>query len=406
MGEQVVIIGGGQAGLQAAASLRQNKFAGDVTIIGAEDCLPYQRPPLSKAYLKGELSADRLFFRPNDFFEAQNIALRLSTRVTAINTEDQTVAVSDGDGLAYDKLLIAMGAPPRKLNAPGSDLRGIYYLRTLKDSDALRPVLEDKGRIVIVGAGYIGLEVAAVMRAAGKDVTVLEMADRVLARVASPPVSEFYAGIHENAGVEFRFGESLKAFVGDGAIKGVETSSGDIIDCSAALIGIGANPDIEIAKTAGLTVENGIVVDEYARTSDPNIWAAGDCANFPSARYGRRLRLESVPNAIEQAKAAATNMMGGEVVYDPLPWFWSDQYDVKLQTVGLMEGADETVLRGAPADRKFSVWYFQNGQLLAVDAINEPAAFAMGKKALTQGLHATAADLGDNTKDLRSVFSA
>ena len=406
MGEHVVIIGGGQAGLQAAASLRQNKYAGDVTILCAEECLPYQRPPLSKAYLKGELAGERLYFRPDDFFETQNINLRLSTRATSIDPKKRIVETAAGDNLAYDRLLIATGAPPRKLNAPGGDLGGLYYLRTLKDSDALRPILSRDGRIVIVGAGYIGLEVAAVMRAAGKDVTVLEMADRVLARVASPPVSAFYAKLHADAGVEFRFKESLDSFVGKGDVEAVKTSSGDVIECSAALIGIGANPDIQIAKDAGLDVENGIVVDEFARTSDPNIWAAGDCANFPSKRYGRRLRLESVPNAIEQAKAAATNMAGGDVVYDPLPWFWSDQYDVKLQTVGLIDGADETIVRRSPDTRKFSVWYFKDGALLAVDAINEPAAFAMGKKALTQGLSAAPADLADETNDLRTLFTA
>ena len=406
MSESVVIVGGGQAGLQAAVSLRQNKFAGDVTLVCAEDCLPYQRPPLSKAYLKGDFTQDRLYFRPKEFFASQNINVCLSQKVHAINLAERNIEFSSAGSLNYDRLLIATGAPPRVLDAPGHDLGNIYYLRTLKDSDSLRPVLEKKGRIVIVGAGYIGLEVAAVMRAAGKEVTIIEMAERVLARVASEPVSDFYQELHSSAGVEIRLNTSLKSFIGNVDVEGVKTSDGTVIDCSAVLVGIGADPNIELAVNAGLNVENGIVVDEYAIASDANVWAAGDCANFPSKRYGRRLRLESVPNAVEQAKIVAANMAGANLVYDPLPWFWSDQYDVKLQTVGLIDGFEMQIVRGSPQKQVFSVWYIKSGRLLAVDAINDPASFAMGKMALSQNLKGDFERLADEKTDLRSLFSS
>jgi len=259
------------------------------------------------------------------------------------------------------------------------------------------------GRIVIVGAGYIGLEVAAVARQEGRAVTVLEMAPRVLARVASEPVSAFYENLHRSAGVDLRLGAALEGFEGEKRIDGVRLGGGETIDCIAALVGIGAAPELTLAKEAGLAIDNGIVVDEHARTSDPQIFAAGDCANFPSPRYGRRMRLESVPNAIEQAKAAAANMVGGAVVYDALPWFWSDQYDVKLQTVGLSEGYDELVVRGDPAEKKFGVWYLKDGKALAVDAINDPASFAMGKKLIASGAALYAKQLGDVSVDLRTL---
>lgn len=404
MSGRAVIIGAGQAGAQAAISLRQAGFAGEILMIGAEAAAPYQRPPLSKAYLKGDLAEDRLYLRPQALYEKQDITLRLGETVRLIDRGGQKVITEAGAEIAYDRLLIATGAPPRRLNAPGTDLDGVHYLRTLADSDALRPVLTCNGRIVIVGAGYIGLEVAAVARQAGREVTVLEMADRVLARVASKPVSEFYQQVHRAEGVDLRLGAALKGFSGEGGkLARAELASGEVIDCAAALIGIGAVPEVEIAAAAGLEVANGVVVDEHARTSDENIWAAGDCANFPSPRYGRRMRLESVPNAIEQAKTAAANMAGGAEVHDALPWFWSDQYDVKLQTAGLLEGFDNLVVRGDPAARKFSVWYLKNGKALAVDAINDPASFAAGKKliiAATPLDPAQLADPGVNLKEL------
>ncbi len=403
MVERIVIIGAGQAGAQAAVSLRQGGYKGAIAMIGAEAAPPYQRPPLSKAYLKGELDEHRLYLRGAEFYETQSVGLHLGMRATGIDRTAKTVVTDSGEIFPYDALLIATGAPPRKIACPGAELNGVHYLRTLADSERLRPLLMAPGQIVIVGAGYIGLEVAAVARQEGRHVTVLEMAPRVLARVASEPVSAFYENLHRSAGVDLRLGAALEAFEGETRIDGVRIASGDSIECIAALVGIGAAPELSLANSAGLDTNNGIVVDECARTSDPAIFAAGDCTNFPSPRYGRRMRLESVPNAIEQAKVAASNMVGGAVVYDALPWFWSDQYDVKLQTVGLSEGHDDLIVRGDPAEQKFAVWYLKDGKALAVDAINDPVSFAMGKKLILAGTALQAKQLGDVSVDLKTL---
>ncbi len=403
MTETVIIIGAGQAGAQAVVSLRQSGFQGAIVMIGEEPALPYQRPPLSKAYLKGELAEARLYLRPEEFYKTQNVELRLGEKVVRIDRGGKTVLTEKGGRLSYDKLLLATGAPPRRIDAPGADLDGIHYLRTLADSDALRPLLAAEGRVVIIGAGYVGLEVAAVARQAGRDVTVLEMADRVLARVASKPVSVFYEALHRDAGVELRLGATVEGFVGGDALEGVKLTGGEVIDCAAALVGIGAVPEVTLAAEAGLEIANGVVVDEHARTSDPDIWAAGDCTNFPSPRYSRRMRLESVPNAIEQAKAAGANMAGGAVVYDALPWFWSDQYDVKLQTAGLMEGFDNMVVRGDPQIKRFAVWYLKDGKALAVDAINDPASFVIGKRLIESGAAIDPDKLADVSVDLKTL---
>ncbi len=402
--ERVVIIGGGQAGSQAAISLRQGKFDGAIDLFCAEDVLPYQRPPLSKAYLKGEMEAARLFFRPMDFYEGQNIRVHVGAAIASLDPIGQAVVTVDGERHGYDKLLLATGAPPRRLTCPGADLDEIYYLRSLPDADALSATLSANGRIAIIGAGYIGLEVAAVLRGAGRDVTVLEAADRPLARVASEPVSAFYERRHREAGVDLRLGAMVEGFLGDDVVRGVRLADGEEIECCAALVGIGAAPAVSLAAGAGLETDNGIVVDDHARTSDPNIWSAGDCANFPSPRYGRRIRLESVPNAIEQAKAVAANMLGGDVTYDALPWFWSDQYDVKLQTAGLFEGYDGRVVRGDPDENSFSVWYLKDGAVLAVDAINDPGAFMMGKKFIMSGKKPSADQLADTSLDLKTLL--
>jgi len=405
MSERAIIIGAGQAAAQAAQSMRQAGFDGDIVMIGEERELPYQRPPLSKTYLQGELGADRLYLRPAAFYEQQRIDLRLGLRVASIDAAAKTVTSETGETLSYDKLLIATGAPPRRLDCAGADLEGVRYLRSIADSDALRPALSAGGRIVIVGAGYIGLEVAASARKAGLDVTVLEMADRVLARVAGKDVSAFYEKLHLDRGVDLRLGAALVHFEGNGRVSAAVLKSGERIDCAAVLVGVGAAPAIALAEAADLRIANGVWTDDHARTSDPSIWAAGDCASHPSPIYERRLRLESVPNAIEQAKVAGANMAGGDVVYDAVPWFWSDQYDVKLQTVGVSEGADETVLRGDPDAKKFSVWYLQRGRLLAVDAVNDPAAFALSKRLIAARAAVDAKILADPDTDLKSLVS-
>jgi 3-phenylpropionate/trans-cinnamate dioxygenase ferredoxin reductase subunit len=403
MGGRIIIVGGGQAGAQGAASLRQAGFAGEIVMFGAERELPYQRPPLSKAYLQGDLAADRLHLRPAAFYEQQKIDFRPGARVARIDPAAKIVVTEAGEEFAYEKLLLATGAPPRRIDCPGADLPGVHYLRTIADSDALRPALAAGGRLVIVGAGYIGLEVAASARKAGLDVTVLEMADRVLARVAGKEISSFFETLHRAHGVDLRLGAALKAFEGTGRVEAAVLETGEIIPCRAVLIGVGARPSTRLAEDAGLTLANGVWTDEHARTSDPSIYAAGDCASHPSPIYGRRMRLESVPNAIEQAKVAGTNMAGGEAVYDAVPWFWSDQYDVKLQTVGVSEGGDRTVVRGDVGARTFSVWYLKAGRLLAVDAVNDPAAFAASKKLVAAKAAPDAKKLADPETDLKSL---
>lgn len=402
MNGRAIIIGAGQAGAQAAQSMRQAGFAGEIVIFGEEPEPPYQRPPLSKGYLQGELDTERLYLRPLAFYDQLKIDLRLGVRVASIDRAAKAVATEKGETVSYDKLLIATGAPPRRLACQGADLAGIHYLRTIADSDALRPVLSEGGRIVIVGAGYIGLEAAASARKAGLEVTVLEMADRVLARVAGKEISAFYEKLHRDHGVDLRLGAAVDHFEGEKAVAAAILKSGETIACKAVLVGVGAAPATALAEAADLRLANGVWTDERAQTSDPSIFAAGDCASHPSAIYDRRIRLESVPNAIEQAKVAGVNMAGGEARYDAVPWFWSDQFDVKLQTVGVSEGADETVIRGEPSTRRFSVWYFQRGRLIAVDAVNDPAAFAISKRLIGKsGLDAVkVADAGTDLKSL------
>lgn len=404
MGERAIIIGAGQAGAQAVQSMRQAGFSGEIIMFGEESEPPYQRPPLSKAYLQGELSAERLYLRPEAFYEQQNVDFRRSLPVISIDRASKTVKDAAGEVTPYDRLLIATGAPPRRLNCQGAELPGVFYLRTLADSDRLRPVLKPGGRIVIVGAGYIGLEVAASARKAGLCVTVLEMADRVLARVAGREISTFYENLHRERGVDLRLGAALDHFDGVTKVEAAVLKSGEFIPCDSALVGVGAAPATALAEAADLRIANGVWTDERAQTSDSSIWAAGDCASHPSRLYERRIRLESVPNAIEQAKVAGINMAGGDAIYDAPPWFWSDQYDIKLQTVGVSEGADINIVRGEPAAGRFSVWYFQRSRLLAVDAVNDPAAFAVSKRLIGRvGLDAEA--LADPATDLKSLVS-
>lgn len=401
----IVIIGAGQAGAQAAMSLRQEGFSGRLVMVGEEPAAPYQRPPLSKAYLQGDLDEGRLYLRPQDFYEKQAIELMTGRRAEALDRAEKTVTLSGGETLSYDKLLIATGAPPRRLPCGGGDLAGVAYLRTIADSDALRPALAKTGRLVVIGAGYIGLEVAASARKAGLDVTVLEAADRALKRVAGPEVSDYFHRLHREAGVDLRLDAAFDRFEGGARVEAAVLKDGERIECVAALCGIGAAPATGLAEAAGLKVENGIWVDDHARTEDPFIWAAGDCVNFPSPLYGRRMRLESVPNAIDQAKAAAANMAGKDVVYDAVPWFWSDQYDVKLQTAGIAEGADERIARGAPGEKKLSVWYLREGRLLAVDTMNDVPSFAVGKRLIAAKASPDRKILADPAADLKSLLS-
>jgi 3-phenylpropionate/trans-cinnamate dioxygenase ferredoxin reductase subunit len=377
--DTVVIAGAGHAAGQVVATLKQKKFDGKIVMIGDEPYLPYQRPPLSKKFLAGELDAERLHFKPASFYDDTNIDVVLNTRVTGIDPAERSLTTNDGQTIAYSKLVLALGSRVRKVPVAGEELAGVFYLRSIDDVHSIRSNIAADKKVVIVGAGYIGLEVAAVCRQLGLHVTVVEMADRVMSRVVSPQVSAFYRQQHENHGVEFLLSTGLKAIHGDDRVTAVEVGDGDRIEADFVIIGAGILPNCELAQAAGLTIDNGIAVDDRCQTSDPNVYAVGDCSSHPSEIYGRRIRLESVPNALEQAKTAASNICGIEEHYSQVPWFWSDQYDLKLQIAGLSEGYDQVVIRGAQGDKKFSCFYLKNGILIAVDAINSPRDFMQSK---------------------------
>lgn len=374
-----MIVGAGQAGGQLLASLRQKNYGGRIVLIGDEPAMPYQRPPLSKKYLAGALPVDRLFVKPAAFYDTLNIDYRLGIRAVGIDRVSGTVETDDERRIRFDTLFVATGSRARRLRVPGSTLDGIHYLRNLADADRLRSEFADARRLAVVGAGYIGLEVAAVARSLDIDVTVIETADRVMCRVVSPAISAFYEKEHRSRGVRFELGAELERFVGNRRVASVELADGRLLDTDLVVIGIGVEPNTELAESAGLEIADGIVVDNRCRTADPRIFAVGDCSRHPSAVYGRLIRLESVQNALEQARTAVTNATGGDEIYDAVPWFWSDQYDLKLQIAGLSEGHDEVVLRGDPGRRSFACAYLKNGVLIAVDAVNAPREFMQSK---------------------------
>jgi 3-phenylpropionate/trans-cinnamate dioxygenase ferredoxin reductase subunit len=404
MTDQVVIVGAGHGAGQAVATLRQKQYTGRIVLIGEETWLPYQRPPLSKKYLAGEMSTERLYVKPASFYDDPAIDLRLGTRVDAIDLAARSVRTADGETVPFSDLVLATGSRVRRLGLPGNDLAGIHYLRGIDDVNAIRRDLDKAARLVIVGAGYIGLEVAAVARALGKSVTIVEMAERVMSRVVSPGLSAFYEGVHREAGVEFWLATGVEGFTGaDGRVRGVTTAAGDTLPADLVVVGVGILPNVELAAAAGLDVDDGIVVDERCRTADPRVYAIGDCTAHPSRIYGRRIRLESVPNALEQARVAVLNLLGGDEVYDQVPWFWSDQYDLKLQIVGLSAGYDETVLRGDPATHSFSCAYLRDGRLIAIDAVNRPKDFMQAKALIANGVKPDTDRLGDADIPLREL---
>lgn len=379
MTEKLVIAGAGHAAGQLVATLKQQKFSGEIVLIGEEPFLPYQRPPLSKKFLSGDLPAERLYIKPASFYDDPQIRLCLNTRVTSIDRGKKSVAIGAGDNLGYDKLILATGARVRKLAIEGAELAGVFYLRNIDDVHGIRETLATAKNAVIVGAGYIGLEVAAVLRQAGLDVTIIEMADRVMSRVVSPEISDFYQLEHTGHGVKLRLMTGIASFRGKKRVKAAVTADGERIAADFVVVGVGVDPNTEIATEAGLEVDNGIVVNDRCQTSDPEIYSVGDCTNHPNAIYDRRIRLESVHNALEQAKTAASNICGKEAHYSDVPWFWSDQYDLKLQIAGLSDGYDDIVIRGNPADRSFACLYLQSGRLIATDAINAPKDFVQSK---------------------------
>ena len=399
----VVVIGAGQAGAALVARLRSGGHAGPITLIGEEPHLPYQRPPLSKGYLLGEMDADRLTLRSAAFYADHDIALRLGTPVTGIDPAARTVTLGD-ETIAYDHLVFTTGSVPRRLApAIGGDLAGVYTVRNLADVDAERAEFRPGRRLVIVGGGYIGLEAAAVAAKLGLDVTVLEMAPRILQRVAAPETSDYFRALHTAHGVTILESTGLERLLGEaGHVTAARLTDGREIPADFVIAGVGILPATQLAEAAGVAIENGIRTDSHGRTSDPHIWAAGDCASFPW--QGGRLRLESVQNAIDQADLVADNILGAGKDYVPMPWFWSDQYDCKLQIAGLNTGYDRIVTRG-PDGAAVSFWYFQGDRLLAVDAMNDSRAYMVGKRLLETGRSVDAAAISNPATNLKSLLN-
>ena len=397
----MVIIGAGHAAGQAAASLRQEKYTGPITIIGDEAHVPYQRPPLSKAYLSGSQEVERVYLRAEKFYNEKDIDLRLSTRATVIDRNAKTVELEGGEKIDYDKLLISTGSRPRRLSIPGSDLNGIHYLRTIEDVDGIRASMSEGANLVIVGGGYIGLEVAAVGKELGLNVDVLEMEERILQRVTTPTMSTYYDALHRGRGVNIHTNTGVTGFSGNGKVEKVLCGDTEF-DADLVIVGIGIIPNIELAEAAGLHCDNGIVVDDHCQTSDPDIYAAGDCTNHPNALLNRRLRLESVPNAMDQARTSAANMLGGDKSYAAIPWFWSDQYELKLQMVGFSADGNREVLRGDMASNQFAVFYLNDSTVVAADAVNSPKEFMLCKQLVGKSVDADV--LSDPAADLKSLI--
>ena len=399
--QKVIVVGAGQAGSSCVAKLRNGGFEGEVTLIGAEPVAPYQRPPLSKAYLLGEMTLDRLFLRPESFYNDNNITFRKSANVEAIDTAAQTVTV-EGEKLSYDDLVLTTGSAPRHLPAAiGGALGNVFTVRDLADADAMAPHFVEGARALIVGGGYIGLEAAAVAAKRGVQVTLVEMADRILQRVAAPQTSDYFRALHRAHGVDIREGVGLERLTGDEDVSGAVLTDGAELEVDFVIVGVGIAPATELAEAAGIELDNGIKSDTYGATSAPHVWAAGDCASFPYR--GERIRLESVPNAIDQAECVAENIMGAGKDYVAKPWFWSDQYDVKLQIAGLNTGYDTVVARRGDGQTA-SFWYYKGQELLAVDAMNDPRTYMIGKRLIEAGKTADPAVFADPEYDLKALL--
>jgi 3-phenylpropionate/trans-cinnamate dioxygenase ferredoxin reductase subunit len=402
----IVIVGAGQA---AASFISRHVALGSeqpILLIGEEPHPPYQRPPLSKKYLLGQLERERLFIRPLEWYQDQHIELRLDTRVEAIDRGSKQVFSTDGKSIDYDKLLLCTGSSARGLPAEiGGELRGVFTLRSIADIDKVSPEFQAGRRLLIIGGGYIGLEAAAAGRQLELEVTVLEMADRILQRVAAAATSDYFRGLHTRHGVVLHESARMTRLLGDnGTVCGAELESGEIFEADLVLVGIGCNPNTEIAQAAGLDCDNGIRVSETCQTSDPDIYAAGDCSNF--VRNGQQIRLESVQNAADQGDLVARVLAGEAVTYTALPWFWSDQYDSKLQIVGLNQGHNRTVLRPGANETSQSIWYYSDDQLLAIDAMNEPKSYAFGRKMIEAGKNPSPQEVADPATDLKALAMA
>jgi len=401
--QHFVVIGAGQAGSSLVAKLRSAGFDGKITMIGAEPVPPYQRPPLSKAYLLGEMAQERLYLRSEAFYADQDIDLRLHTRAVELHPDVQAVTLDSGEVLNYDALALTTGAHPRTLPAAiGGTLDNVFTVRDLADADAMAPAFRSGAKALIIGGGYIGLEAAAVAAKRGVQVTVVEMADRILQRVAAPQTSDFFRDLHQQNGVTIREGVGLDRLLGDDAVTGARLTDGTEMDIDFAIVGVGITPATVLAEAAGLQMDMGIAADEQSRSSDPHIWAAGDCASC--LFDGQRIRIESVGNAIDQAENAALNMLGRNVAYAPNPWFWSDQFDCKLQIAGLNLGYTDVHVRMGDAGR--SHWYYKGAQLIAVDAMNDPRNYMVGKRLIEAGKSPSPAQITDPDTDMKALLRA
>ena len=387
MSKNLIIVGGGQASAQAIPYLKKRGYPGKITLIGEEKQLPYQRPPLSKDYLAGELTEDRLELRPQEFYDSNDVELIRNTRVESIDLKTKNLALATGENRGFDELLLTTGASARRISLPGIEKSGVFLLRGISDVQQLRPQMLSGRCLVIIGAGYIGLEVASSARKLGLNVVVLEEQERVLKRVVSPEMSDFFQKLHESNGVNLRVSTKVTGIKGGTTAEYVELSDGTEIECDLVLIAVGSKPNDELATECGIETEDGILVDTYCKTSSPNVYAAGDCTRFYSNQFQRNIRLESVQNAIDQAKFVASTICGRDEVYDPIPWFWSDQYDIKLQITGLAQGYDNSVLVGHPNSKIFYIAYLKSGKLIAVDSVNHPRSHMSARRVIGQSWH-------------------
>jgi 3-phenylpropionate/trans-cinnamate dioxygenase ferredoxin reductase subunit len=401
---EIVVIGSGQAAIQTVMSLKRNEFTGSIKVIGEEDHLPYQRPPLSKDFLLEEYKPERVSLKKKEFYEENGVDLILGKRAESIDTILKEITLSDENKIRYNQLIIATGSRVRKLNVPGSDKKGIYYLRDLDDANALKQRLKKNKKMVIVGAGYIGLEVASVAASLGVEVTVIEMANRVMNRTVDPMISSYYQKLHESHGVKIHLDNGLKAFEGGDSVNAVLCSDGLMLEADLVVIGAGVLPNQEIAIEAGLECNNGIMVNEFGETSTAHVYACGDCTNHPNKGLNTRLRLESVHNAMEQSKTVANTIMGNKEPYDQVPWFWSDQYDHKLQLVGISGDHDEVVMRGLESEQKFLLFYLKNSELIAVNAINSSKEFLICRKLVANKVKISSDVIKDQSVNLNDLL--
>ena len=402
--ENLVIVGAGQSAIQCITSLRKEDYPGLITLVGEEEHLPYQRPPLSKGFLEDTVSNERLYFKKLEFFIENKVQLKLGTKAEEIDIENNNIHLSDNTKLSFDKLVFATGSSVRKLDFPGKDLNSIHYLRGLDDALSIKKDLQTSQNIVVIGAGYIGLEVAAIAAKQNKSVTVIEMADRVMNRTVDPQISDYYLNLHQKNGVTFKFNTSLQEIIGTNNPEKVVCSDGSEVAADMVVIGAGIMPNVELAENAGLSCDNGIVVNEFGKTDHADIYACGDCTNHPNKLLNKKIRLESVHNAMEQSKTVASSIINQSIAYNQIPWFWSDQYDHKLQIVGLSGDHDKVIMRGDMSEAKFMLFYTKDEKLIAVDAVNNSKEFLICKKLVANKVTIKPDEISNPAKNLNDLI--